>query len=531
MHYILRNVLFTGERISRFLSNQDSGSYKDLTTPILDDYEDRADLIDDWLAISSILERNLVADCIKKLERQEANKLGPSSIRLPFELREADLLNYFYHIDITPNEAALDYASLILMRLLPLFNLRPISLSRAAEKSDKTTQWGLPWWMKGSEIQEETIALAAEILEKEECSIPCVLGWRGQFSGFWISKQRILWLFPHCISLIEKTFFDVLLPLFQSKSEFCMLLSHEAATVVITRLLILADKNGTRCIGIDFKGFDASIQRLLINIVFQAIANWFQKNQYTKVMFLCDYFATCSILTPRGIYTGRNGSVPSGSGLTNLVDSLVQYLLFHYVTYGLDPDPDAGCTLMGDDGVWYHRELTLDRVVRKVKELGIICNPDKVYHEYRSVSFCQNIYSLEHMSSGLANGIRSTVRCLNGMSSYEYPVRTVTLEEYNSYNAIRWIMQLENCKHHPHFEELVIFAMERCPIGLGTKLPYGLFSLFKGNSFAKTSAFFKDRWRFTSLVRENAKYENLRVVRVLAQQLFLLTGAPTRESD
>jgi len=78
----------------------------------------------------------------------------------------------------------------------------------------------------------------------------------------------------------------------------------------------------------DFGGFDRTLVGELIHEVFDVIRWWFNKSARTRIDWLERQILTVGLVTPEGVISGRDGAMPSGSALTNLVDTLVTLLLF-----------------------------------------------------------------------------------------------------------------------------------------------------------------------------------------------------------
>jgi hypothetical protein len=499
---------------SRFLRNQQAGFGIDLRSTF-SNKDPRKDIITSWLESSMIFSASYLTQDLFDFEQDELSKIGPISIRLPSPERIAQIQPYFAQKKFSPTKDAAAYARKKLFSLLEKGRLRPISLQEAFDRSDKSTNWGLQHFSRGEIFGQYYLDDAYELLNSLDVSSvpPCVLGWRGQFSGTIIPKQRTVWLYPHAMSLIEKMYFDPLLVPFKRMEGFRMLHNQDTVAADITKILSKADSLGVKAIGIDFASFDASIPYEILNDVFEAFIYWYQKGNEPTLRFIQQYFCTSGLLTPERLMTGRVGGVPSGSTFTNLIDSLVQFWCFSYCTYKVGLHSADCCTVMGDDGVWLSIHLTPVIVGTLLAPLNFSCNEDKMYWRFRCVTFCKLLFSLDYLVNGIAFGIRSTIRCINGMMSHEYPVRSIKYGTFEDFNAMRWISQVENCKRHPLFTKLITFAVKGCPIGLGTKLPGGIISLFsKNRSLAEVFAFFNDRFRITNQVKAGQDVYSLNTV-------------------
>jgi len=186
-------------------------------------------------------------------------------------------------------------------------------------------------------------------------------------------------------------------------------------------------------------------------------------------------------MTPEGVYTGRDGGIPSGTGFTSLIGTLVHAWLFFYTEEylrlyhnGSKQDVSHLGSFHGDDGVWVLPGLNPVKVSDILAPLNIKINPDKSLFNARNIQFLQRLHSLDYLVGGNAVGVRSIVRTFSGM---------VFPERFNDWpsemHSVRWIAQLENCKYHPHFKNFVRFISVHDKLGLGLNYPGGIEGLFK----------------------------------------------------
>jgi len=274
-----------------------------------------------------------------------------------------------------------------------------------------------------------------------------------------------------------------------------MLKSFDSIENEITRLMNKSLRTRQPLIGFDASAFDSSVPAELVLTAFYILKQWFQSSSHPMLDCLCDYFLKCGLYVNGSFRDGRYGGVPSGSGLTNLIDNLVQCILHKYISLTLGVDGEG--TFMGDDGVWFVPGLTPDMLSDLLKPLGFTCNPAKVSFDQYYVTFCQRMYHVHYRSSdGVIRGIRSLFRTLNGMMSRE---RNTLIKRLDLFDSCRWISQLENCKNHPLFENMVEFSINRDldhylgihypggPQGLFTDFGLSLFMEKSGKGFLYTS--------------------------------------------
>lgn len=500
-------------RLSHYLDNVAKGRKVDLRSPLYDKDLSRESITRKWDGIFNTF--SLPSE-LEEIENKERDKIGPFSIQLSWEEREKDLEPYFRPPIMRVDAKKLDLATARLENLLPKDRLRPTSLETSYRKAAKSTNWGLPFFEKGKTKGEEYLALARKDWSSGKLSrFPAVVGWRGQPNGTDTPKQRIVWMFPHNITLIESCFLEPLLSALKVLDEFAAWNDLDVVDNVVTQILRTADASKLPVLGYDASSFDASVNRELTKRVFGAIKLWFQPEFSSILDDIEDNFSTSGIVTPSGLHLGRDGAVPSGSGLTNMVDSLVHLLQFFYMEESLGALNKGSCTCLGDDGVWVCPDLDVDNLKEIVAELGFTANPLKQYVSFKSTTYLQRYHSLYMVNSeGLSPGVRSTYRCLNGMLSYERIVKGWS----GQMDSVRWIMQLENCKHHPAHAKLVHFAKAGDEkFGLGANLAGGVRELTRSvggpSNIAKTLRIAS----FPYTERDPSKLESFRTVKVLTE--------------
>jgi hypothetical protein len=485
----------------------------DYTTRFIKSGEIRSDVISDFLSVNEGKIQKLHPDLID-LEMGEVNKVGPLSVKLPISYRTAAINAYLRPTLFAPDEKIFLQAVERVAKVLPTQGrLRPVNLESVYQSSDKTTNWGAPYFTPGTVSGELHLAIAKSYINSPAIPYdPSICGWRGQPGGA-IPKQRLVWMYAHYMVLIELTYLRPLLNIIKEFSEFSMLKSFAAVESVITTMLNAAKRWGCRVCGIDYTQFDASIDLRFIRTVFFLIKRCYQVMYHKCLDMICEYFTKSSLLVGTRLYT-RSGGVPSGSGLTNLVDSIVHVIAFHYYRiYYCILDKCASCTVMGDDGVYLLPGVSPVMLSRIAFTLGLTIHPDKCTFGYDYVQYCQRLYHTYYRESdGVVRGIRSLVRSLGSAMSYErFPKDSSTL-----FDSCRWLTQLENSKNHPLFKELVEFAISRDSYhSLGYKIKGGPMSLFRAYGFEELLKSLGKGFRYTSELRDESDIPKLAIVRLI----------------
>jgi hypothetical protein len=369
----------------------------------------------------------------------------------PWIDRVDDLLPY-YHQEHTTNVSDLSDALRKVRVLIPEASLVPDPLRVAFEFMTKGTSSGLPFMTRDKSVLGSYLDRAREIESPEEI-YPCVVGWRGQPVGpNKLPKQRIVWMFDHAETILGLSILRPMLSRLRLLPEFVAWNDLDMVDVMITRML---RTDGVK-FSSDFTAFDSSVSRLLIDSVFELFEYWFVPEARGRISLLREVFATVGMVTPDGIWMERDGGIPSGSALTNMVDSLVNLLAYHYcaIRGGIEP---RAVTVLGDDSVYIFRPSPdVSLLESAAHELGLVMSKQKQMVSEDKVHYLQRLHSKEWTVDGISVGVRSIFRFLNGALSYE---RRRPQGEWNRYmSAARTIMQLENCKHHPFFKQLVRFA-------------------------------------------------------------------------
>jgi hypothetical protein len=510
-----------GRAVEASLRRTETGFGADLRTPYGSAELSRDKLVNE---LDQVINLDLLPQVIAESEVAERDKIGPLSIQLPYSERRSSVLDCFVQdIEGIPDQESLDYAINELFKLIPKASLRPVSLKWVYEKSKKNTNWGFPYFAKGSDFGIEYLKLAKSDIDKGSITrYPSMLFWRGQLGGD-VPKQRVVWGYPHHVVLIELTFLHPILRQLERKGEFCALSHIDLVKPIIDAQLKAASLSETPVAGNDVSKFDASANNSRIHSIFDAYRYWFQPQYSDLISSIEDFFVSSDMLTPEGMISGRFGGVPSGSGLTNITDSLLQFLNFKYTCYRVNRDElwNSG-TFMGDDGSWFINGLTLNMLVSCHNELGYQVNPEKVSFNSDSVSFCQAIYHSDLRDHrGFPKRVRSLYRTLGTMISYEHPRKKDIWNR--AYDSIRWISQLENASEHPQFSSLLALAVANdLDYGLGTTIggPLTLFKMVGGVNAYLNDGGSETSWLLTERLKDDTGVSSLKVVQMLQAKQY-----------
>jgi hypothetical protein len=384
--------------------------------------------------------------------KQRDSTLGFASIALPWPLVSDKFIGPF----ITRRRFAASYllmdrAVAQVARLLS-GKIQPLSLEEAQRRSPKGTSSGLPWWSTDETVLPDYLKRARQIKQSQNAEefYPFVSGRRTTNAGYGeVSKQRLLWIVDKAEVPLGKSVADPVLEHLNQLSHFAAWREPSIIDAAVTRLLY----NGFNTYSIDFSAFDASVNSYLIAQAFKLLIDW-TGAQYLEVVM--DHFVSGALLTPDGLIEGRDGGVPSGSSLTNMIDTLVQAVVWHYVALVL------GVTLvdwmvLGDDAVvQFQPDPGIVELESVMDDLGLKINPDKMMIGKGVCHYLQNVHMLDHLIEGKAVAVRSAMRMIHrAMMPERFPAGMS-----GALVSVGAALKIDKCSGHPMFPQIVDFLYD-----------------------------------------------------------------------
>lgn len=392
--------------------------------------------------------RDLMNNPLLDLEMSNRSKFGPRSIALPWKDRFDNVKKYFEG----RTSVSLTLAEPTTFNGFHFnYRLRPVSIEKAVSKLKNSTNSGLPFLTRKSKVKDKVITKYAELNESPQ---PCILFTRTQEGG----KTRDVWGYPILDTAKEMRYYVPLLEHQRTLSWRAALVGPEEVDKHVTSLLLKCNQfSDMILVSIDFSSFDSSVRPDLINQAFGYISSLFQKDYHDEINELMNRFASIPLLTPSGIFKGIHG-VPSGSTFTNEVDSLVQY----YCAMSSGVVKEGHFLIQGDDGVYLVHKDDVNKLLDAFERHGLKVNVDKSRIANDHCLYLQCLYHTDYLKSGSdVGGIYPVYRALNRILFQE---RWSNFEDFGlkgkDYYSIRTISILENCKHHPLFEELTRFIFD-----------------------------------------------------------------------
>jgi hypothetical protein len=377
-----------------------------------------------------ILSQLRLTSQLRKIEDANRDKFGPRSLAKNWESRKADLYDYFNHKDFDPGSIKCSG------------RLRPVSAKTVSDKLLKSSSAGLPYMRRKGLVLKDALRE-----QKEQLGVyPCVLFTRTQEN----KKTRNVWGYPVSDTIEEQRYFLPHLELEKTLNYRSALLGPNYVDQELTNLLF-TKSNDEVVYCVDFSAYDASVSPEYSYKAFSTIASRFQPSNEDELYLQFRRFTNIGVYTPDGEISGPHG-IPSGSSFTNTVGSLVQY----QVTEG-----KYKCQIQGDDGIYIVPRGDRDLFTQAFKAAGLVLNESKsdVFEDQQAI-FLQRYYSPEYRTKdGGLGGVYSIYRALARIKYLERWTDFKAMDiDGADFFALRTIIILENCKHHPGFELLIKYV-------------------------------------------------------------------------
>lgn len=429
-------------RLANHLSNVLKGSVEVQMTPLAM-HTDPLQTLVEWDVIFSA-NTHRMNQTLLSLEKSQRSKFGPRSIAVPWTERASSISSSYSCQDSK-------YDNPLFYNLEVTCNLKPLSKEEASFKMNGASSSGLPFLTKKSKTINDVINNFDMYLKRKD---PAMLYTRTDDS----KKTRNVWGYPFADTLLEIMFYTPLQEHQRSLSYRSALVGPDDVAKGITKIVLKAIKSDCIIYSVDFAGYDASIRYQYIIKAFDYIERCFNYRFATPIRYMCERFYSISIVTPDKVCCGKHG-VPSGSGFTNEVDSIIQAgiaLLNDFVDI-------EHFQVQGDDGVYMLDEKHIKEFEDNFVSAGLQLQKQKSFKSKDFAVFCQNLYHNDYINDkGIIDGIYPIYRALNHLLFQERFVEFAKSGMVGKdYYGIRALSILENCKYHPLFEEFVRFVLQR----------------------------------------------------------------------
>jgi hypothetical protein len=423
-----------------------SGSDDVLESPIFEQISD-----DDAVkAIESILDKVYLTPKLRDIENSNLLKLGPRSIQKPYSERREGIISYFNHDEPKVDLSSGTFDKEFMESILNTFNkyhrphyfnsfggLRPASFQAIQDNLVRSSNSGLPLMTRKGNL----LPLDEDEQFADLGKYPYFLFTRTQEQG----KTRPVFGAPLALTIFESMYAIPFMKFEKTLPWRAALLGEDATAEKITAILRNPETARVPKVSVDFSAYDTTVAPSLSHASFAAIASQFSNEHNQGLYNLWHLFATLGIFTPEGEISGWHG-VPSGSTFTNTIDSMAQFAVASHL--GLEQ-------VQGDDGLYvYHKP---GEIYETFDRNGFKINEDKSEESIEEISYLQRYYHphYRHRSRyDLLGGVYSLYRAYNRI---RYLERWTNFEREgitgSDFFALRTLMILENCKHHPGFEE------------------------------------------------------------------------------
>jgi hypothetical protein len=407
-------------------------------------------------------------------EVSRMSKVGPQGGYPPFDDRKRSFEDYYSlpgRINYTDDEIE-DLATRVRDHLFRgKKDLRPWSYERVIRKGQISgsldTNSGCPSYGKRSDTTIQARAIRDARSGKWK-SYPAILGSRGQRKA-----DRFIFMFPFSTNLIEQSFVNCVLDAIRSNSipSFSAWEGFDSVALTITQQGVSSTK--TKC-STDYVKMDKHFGPDHFDFVFRVLAPLFQPSVREQLRESLTHCSEIPVLVSTDkLYTGTHG-MPSGSGWTNLAESIVSLAIMMTVEdyYG----EDAAKQVLGDDGVMlWKSEITdfPDVFSEHSQKFGMVSSPDKQRVDAKTFTYLQRFFDVRIRTqlngklvvAGSYPGVLALNSAMNPERFHD-PVKW-----RNSMESLRWIMILENVNQSPVFHNLIDYFIKGDKFKLGLTIP------------------------------------------------------------
>ena len=415
-----------------------------------------------------------------EFEKDLGSKVGPMSIMKPLSERMDDIDSYYDLIlkDHKPiHSAAIDR---VLDEYLGAKGVRMRGQFQTMLKMKKSTNSGSPFFAKRNRVTTKTIPCDVgfsgnkvwQVLNNKRYDACAILGWRGQEGGPLPEdvKQRVVWMFPYAINLMEATAYQPLIERFQKLNLVPAWVSNELVDKRITDMFHTKSPHDL-VICTDFSKFDqhfnSACQDAAMRIIKGILADHYPVGHWLNNVFPIKYMIPIAYDYGR-VRFGKHG-MASGSGGTNFDETVTHRSLQHEVALlnGEILNPNSQC--LGDDGVLTYPGITVEDVMSVYTSHGLDMNHSKQYASTQDCVYLRRWHHKDYVVNDICVGVYSTNRALGRLMEQE---RYYDPEIWNNEMVcLRQLSIIENCKYHPLREEFVDFCMKGDKFRLGLDLP------------------------------------------------------------
>lgn len=437
--------------------------------------ETTSDLLNSWNGILD--QMSSTWPDLYKYEMEQKDKVGPLSYQKPLSERMESIEEYYTSIDLQSVPINDDAINCVVGEFSKLGGLRPRSKERTLENMKLSTNSGTPYFnSKRRDTLPDSIPVKIEYPYIHTIGgtfrMSAILGWRGQEGGPQVSdvKQRVIWMFPFSLNILESTLYQPLVELCQRWNLVTPWVSNDAVDCKLTKLFkTKGSKDLIMCT--DFSSFDqhfnGSMQHASLKILSALCDNtpssveWIEDVYPVKYKIPMNYYIGEYFVGPHGM--------ASGSGGTNADETLAHRSLQHAAAISQRRKLNLNSMCLGDDGILSYPNIDPDAVMKEYTSHGQVMQESKQNISTNTAIFLRRWYHHDYVIDGINRGVYPTMRALGRM---RYMERFIKPAYWNAKTvALRYLSILENVKYHPMRNEFVRFCMKRDKYRLGIDIP------------------------------------------------------------
>lgn len=336
--------------------------------------------------------------------------------------------------------------------------LQPMALTEVKLQVKMAKSAGLPACTKKLEDVERAMSAAYRIIEGQKKPDPCISYHRIQH-GEKGPKLRLVWGFPFSQTLVEGTIAAPLIAHFLSRRT-PMVFGYTKLGVA-ARLARISNRHFQY--GFDFSGFDSSIAPKLIQRAFIILRTWFPQTSEVDHLFSLveNYFVFTPIVMPDGFIYQKKRGVPSGSWLTQLVDSIVNYFAIQYCmicSTGRPINLNNICVLGDDSIIGINQKISVSSFVRYAETIGLTINSEKT-------SVSKDGLGLEFLGHSWQHGVahRDVADVAKRMA---FPEKWIKVPQHVDYSEARMVAFISDCPEAWEVIRLAPFAKGKQPFSV-----------------------------------------------------------------
>jgi len=443
------------------------------------------------------------------------SKVGQQGGYPPLKERMIDLEKYFSRGKPASIRKSPEYDKIVKIvreRLFKSHSLRALTpeqvLHRDVEDDKLNSNSGLPDFSKRS-FEDVQLHALEDAKSGKWKTYPAVLGSRSSRQ-----KPRFIFMFPMSTNLVEKEYVIPIMDCIRS-NRVRSFAAWEGFDEVEEAFMAQGAFKAKTLASMDYTGMDQTMVSDQMEIVYDIVAPIFQPKYRAGLHESLMHCINIPILIDeRSMIIGIHG-LASGSGWTNLSESIISEFVHELINQRIEL---VGNQLLGDDGAMStNSELDFAQVIAEASlSCGLEANPEKQDISSKTLHYLQRFFDKTILVPGTSTvaGCYPTVLAINaGMN----PERFHSPEKWNyRMETLRWIMILENCKHHPLFHQLIQFFIKGDKYRLGLSIPgYFKRQIVQDYKVAKTIKGFVPTYTQASKTRSIEDFEVVKYLKTL----------------